>query len=249
MPLTECTLEQRTAKDASFATTHWSTVLLTGQTGSPQAEAALAKLCQTYWYPLYVFVRRQGHSPEDAEDLVQGFFARVLEKDYLKGADPAKGKFRSFLLMMLKRYMANEWDRANRQKRGSGQTIISLDADTTELRYQTELADEMTPERAFERQWALTLLQQVLEGLETEYRGAGRAQLFEALKALLSGGKADCSYAEIGQRLGTTEGTVKVTVHRLRRRYRQLLKQEIAHTVSGPEEVEEEIRELFAVLG
>jgi RNA polymerase sigma factor (sigma-70 family) len=215
---------------------------------SPQAEEALAKLCQTYWYPLYVFIRRQGHSPEDAQDLVQGFFAQAVQKGYFKDADQAKGKFRSFLLLALKGFMANEWDRANRLKRGGGQEIISLDAEQTENRYLAEPADPMSPEKAYERQWALTLLEQVLQRLGQEFASGGKAVIFDALKSCLSGEKSAKSYAEIGAKLGMTEGTVKVTVHRLRQRYRELLREEIARTVDTPEAVEDEIRELFAAL-
>jgi len=183
-----------------FKTTHWTVVLDASRGDATQTREALAKLCQTYWYPLYVFIRRQRHSSEDAEDLVQGFFARLLEKNYVREADRDKGKFRSFLLMALERFMANEWDRANRQKRGGGREIISLDG--METRYRAEPADEMTPERAFERRWAMTLLEQVLTRLEGEFSGTDKARLFDELKIFLSGEKSESSYAEIGQRLG-----------------------------------------------
>jgi RNA polymerase sigma-70 factor (ECF subfamily) len=235
-------------KDASFATTHWSVVLLAGNPESPQATAALGRLCRAYWYPLYVFVRRQGHTPEDAQDLVQGFFERVLEKNYFQEANREKGKFRSFLLMTLKRFMANEWDRANRLKRGGGHEILSLDAQTTESRYLAERADEMSPEKAFERQWALALLQQVMDRLEAEYVSTAKGKIFAELRVLLSGEKAGHSYAEIGQRLGMSEGAVKVAVHWLRQRYRELLRLEIGRTVDSPEAIDEEARYLFATL-
>jgi len=235
-------------KRVSFPPTHWSAVLSAGQPGSSEAAAALARLCQMYWYPLYVFVRRQGHNSNDAQDLVQGFFAQVLEKNYIGDADPAKGRFRSFLLLALKRFMANESDRSHRQKRGGGHEIISLDEEKTESRYRAEPADEMSPEKAFDRRWAMTMLQQVMARLEAEFADSDRACLFAELKVFLGGEERANSYAEIAQRLRTTEGTVKVTVHRLRQRYRELLRLEIASTVDGPEAIDDKICELFAAL-
>ena len=213
---------------------------------SSQSDAALARLCQAYWYPLYVFIRRQGQASEDAQDLVQGFFARLLEKDYLKGADQEKGKFRSFLLLAFKRFSANEWDRANRLKRGGGAEIVSLDAET-ESRYLAEPVDDLSPEKAYERQWALTLIEQAVKRLEAEYSSAGKAALFDELSICVSGEKPRDSYAEIGRRLGTSEGTVKVMVHHLRQRYRQLLREEIANTVANSEEIEQEVQHLMTV--
>jgi len=238
---------QTAATSECFEATQWSVVVSAGNQESPQAQQALAKLCQAYWYPLYVFVRRQGQRPEDAQDLVQGFFAKVIEKNYLADAEREKGRFRSFLLLALKRYMANEWDHARREKRGGGKEIISLDEQNTEMRYKTEPADEMSPEKAFERQWALTLLQQVLDRLSSEFTTAGKTALFEELKVFLNGGKSG-SYAEAGVRLGMSEGAIKVAVHRLRLRYRELLKLEIANTVSSPEAIQDEIHNLFAAL-
>jgi len=231
-----------------FGTTHWSVVVRAGDPSAPNADIALAKLCETYWYPLYVFTRRLGQSPEDSQDLVQGFFARLLEKNYLRQADQQKGKFRSFLLIAFKRYMANEWYRANRLKRGGGQNVLSLDQESTEHRYLAEPADHMTPDKAFERQWASTLLDQVMSQLEAEHIAAGKKILFGELKAALGGGHRG-SYAEIAMRLGTSEGAVKVAVHRIRHRYRELLRVEIANTVSTPEEIDDEIAYLFAALG
>jgi RNA polymerase sigma factor (sigma-70 family) len=230
-----------------FEATHWSVVVSAGRQESPQAHQALGKLCQTYWYPLYVFVRRQGQHPEDAKDLVQGFFAKVIEKNYVADAEREKGRFRSFLLLTLKRYMANEWDHANREKRGGGKEIISLDAQTTEMRFKTEPADEMSPEKAYERQWALTLLHQVLDRLSAELHAAGKGRVFEELKVFLNGEKGG-SYVEVGARLGMSESAIKVAVHRLRLRYRELLKLEIANTVSGPDAIKDEINNLFAAL-
>jgi RNA polymerase sigma-70 factor (ECF subfamily) len=231
-----------------FKTTHWSMVQQAGAGDSPQASAALAKLCQVYWYPLYVFVRRQGHQREDAQDLVQGFFAKVLEKNYLQGLDQDKGRFRSFLLIALKRYMANEWDRLNRQRRGGGCQVISLDAQDTEHRFLAQPFDELSPEIAYQRQWAATTLGQVLGRLAGEYDAAGRSQLFVELRGQLSGEKATGGYAELGRRIGMSESSIKTAVHRMRRRFLELLRLEIANTVSGRDEVDEEIRCLFASL-
>lgn len=231
-----------------FLTTHWSVVLAAADTSSPQAPQALATLCQAYWYPLYAFVRRQGHSPHDAQDLTQAFFARLLEKGYLKDVDRQRGRFRSFLLASLKHFLANQWDRARALKRGGGQQVISLDERDAESRYALEPKDEQSADRLYERRWALLLLERVLGRLKQEFVSAGKAGLFEALKGVLSAGSGALPYAEVAARLGTSEAAVKVAVHRLRRRYRELLRAEIAQTVASPAEVEDEIRYLFAVL-
>ena len=232
--------------DASFAPTQWSVVLQAGQVGSAQSEAALARLCQAYWFPLYSYVRRIGHSAEDAQDLTQEFFPRLLEKNYIGAAESEKGKFRSFLLVALKRFLANEWDRANSQKRGGGQRLISLDLEETETRYRAEPADLMTPEVVFQRRWVVTLLGRVLERLENELAADGKGKLFAALKVFLIGEHGDISYAEVAGRVQMTEGALRVTVHRLRQRYRELLRAEIASTVASPDQVDDEIRSLFA---
>jgi RNA polymerase sigma factor (sigma-70 family) len=224
--------------DGWFHTTHWSAVLSAGQVQSTQAQTALAKLCQTYWYALYVFVRREGQSHENAQDLVQGFFAKAIEKNFVGAADAEKGRFRSFLLLALKRYMANEWDHARREKRGGAVEVISLDAQDTEQRYKGEPAVEMSPGKAFERQWALTLLQLVLGRLSAEFSGPRKTKVFEELKVFLNGEKGG-SYAEIGARLGMSESAIKVSVHRLRQRYRELLRLEIANTVNSPEAIDD----------
>jgi RNA polymerase sigma-70 factor (ECF subfamily) len=213
----------------------------------PQAQAALEQLCRTYWYPLYVFVRRQGRSVADGEDLVQGFFAKFIEKNYLAGVEREKGRFRSFLLMAFKRYAANEWDRDRREKRGGGRGVVSLDGPDTELRYSIEATQAASPEQAYERQWALTLLDQVLNRLEAELDLPGKRNIFGALKMFLNGEKG-ASYAEVGAKLGMSEGAVKVAVHRLRQRYRDLLRLEIANTVGDPGSVEDEMRHLLAAL-
>lgn len=231
-----------------FATTHWSVVRAAGRSDSTRARAALETLCRAYWYPLYAFVRRLGHTPHDAEDVVQAFFALCLEKNYLAAVEQAKGRFRSFLLIALKRFLANEWDKARARKRGGGARPISLDALTAEQRYAIEPADHLSADRLYERRWALTLLDTVLARLREEQAAAGRLEDFDLLKDSLTAGERATAYAELAGRLKTSEGAVKVAVHRLRRRYRELLEAEIANTVSSPEEVIEERRYLFSVL-
>ena len=231
-----------------FATTHWSVVLTAQRTDTTRAQAALAKLCQTYWYPLYAFVRRQGHSPPDSQDLTQEFFARLLAKNYLAGVAPEKGNFRSFLLASLKHFLANEWDRAHAAKRGAGQTMISLDDTEAEERYRLEPVDNMTADKLFDRRWVMTLLEQVMARLRFEYAQNGNANLYEKLKDCLGGSRASAPYAQLAAELRMSEGAVKVAVHRLRARYRELLREEIAQTVTTQGEVDEEIRHLFSLL-
>ncbi|HKQ40482.1 MAG TPA: RNA polymerase sigma factor [Verrucomicrobiae bacterium] len=226
-----------------FLTTHWSVVLNARAADPNTAHDALESLCGAYWYPLYAFVRRLGHSPHDAEDLIQGFFAQCIEKDYLRAADQEKGRFRSFLLIALKRFLANEWDRARTRKRGGDRQIISLDA---EERYAAEPAESLSPDKLFERRWALTLLENVLEKLKGEQADAGRLAIFTELQPVLT--TRGTPYAELAQRLGLSESAVKVAVHRLRQRYRELLEKEIANTVSSPSDIEEERRYLLRVL-
>jgi DNA-directed RNA polymerase specialized sigma24 family protein len=199
MTVTDSKTTGAAAEDARFQTTHWSMVLGARASDSEAASRALARLCQIYWYPLYVFVRRQGQTAEDAQDLVQGFFAKALEKDYFRQAEQEKGKFRSFLLLALKRYMANEWAKANRLKRGGCQETLSFDVTETETRYREEPADTETPEKAYERRWAETLLEQVVERLETEFSALGKARVFEKLQPLLGGDRTDRSYADVGR--------------------------------------------------
>ena len=234
---------------ASFRTTHWSIVLAAANQASPNSQEALARLCETYWYPLYAYARRRGHGPPEAEDLTQEFFSRLLEKEYLAGITQEGGKFRSFLLTALKRFLANQWERAQAQKRGGGITIASVNETDAESRYQVEPADEATPEQLFERRWALTLLDQVFHRLQGEYRSSGKTELFDRLQVFLSGDQRLIPYAEVGTSLGMSEGAVKVAVHRLRKRYGELLREEIAQTVSSPQEVDEELRYLVAALG
>ena len=231
-----------------FVTTHWSVVMAAGRGDSTRARAALEKLCKNYWYPLYAFVRRLGHSAHDAEDLVQSFFAVCLEKNYLGAADETKGRFRSFLLLALKRFLANEWDKSQALKRGGAQITISLDTLIAEQRYALEPAEPLTADKLFERRWALTLLDQVVFRLRDEHSAAGKSEQFEQLKECITAAGRGTPYAELATRLGTSEGAIKVMVHRLRRRYRELLEAEIANTVSSPEEIEAERRHLLAAL-
>jgi RNA polymerase sigma factor (sigma-70 family) len=229
----------------SFPTTLWAVVLHAGRDEPAQARAALAQLCQAYWYPLYSFVRRRGYSPHDAEDLTQAFFAQLLEKGGLERVDPELGRFRTFLLASLKNFLANDWDRAHARKRGGGQKIVSLDEKSAEARYQLEPSHDMTPERHFERQWAMTLLDKVLDALHNEYHAEGKGDLFEERKLAFIGQPG--TYAGMAARLRRSEGAIKVAVHRLRHRYRELMRARIAETV-GAGDVEDELRHLLAVL-
>jgi RNA polymerase sigma-70 factor (ECF subfamily) len=233
---------------AHFGRTHWSVVAAARGDDSPGAQAALEKLCRVYWLPIYAFVRRQGHSPHDAQDLTQEFFARLLEKNFLSGADRSKGKFRSFLLGALKHFLANERDRAGAQKRGGANTFIPMDAGVAETACRTEPTDPSSADKVFERRWALALLDQVLRRLRGEYVRHGKEELFEQLKPVLTETSRATRYADIAVRLGSSEGAVKVAVHRLRQRYRELLRAEIAETVAGEAEIDDEIRSLFAAL-
>ena len=242
------TTGNKTPRQPVFVTTHWSLVVSAGRNDTPHARNALENLCRTYWFPIYAFVRRQGHGPHDAQDLTQEFFVRLLEKKYLADVDPAKGRFRSFLLASLKHFLANEWDKTKAQKRGGGQILIPIDVAAAETSCGIEPADYRTAETIFEQRWALTLLEQVLRRLRAEYVRDDKENLFEQLKPTLTEASRAVRYAEIATRLGTTEGAVKVAVHRLRQRYREVLRAEIADTVASPGEVEDEIRNLFAAL-
>ncbi len=230
-----------------FVTTHWSMVLAAGGE-SVQSQDALAKLCQVYWYPLYSYVRRRGQSSEDAQDLTQEFFSRLLQRNWLSRADPGKGRFRSFLLGSMNHFLSDEWDKARAQKRGGGVAPLPLEFNTAEDRFSREPADNTTPEQSFERRWALALLEEVLGWLRAEYEAEGRAELFAALHPCLIGDRTAQPYAELAVKLNVSEGTVKAAAHRLRQRYRQLLRDEIANTIAEPGEVDEELRHLFAVL-
>lgn len=229
-----------------FATTHWTVVVAAGGRSAPQADEALAELCRTYWYPLYAYVRRRGTSRQDAEDLTQGFFARFLERNYLDGLSSEKGRFRAFLLAALKHFLANEWDRAGRLKRGGGEAPLSLDWQSADTRYQIDPADQLSPDRLYDRAWAVTLLERVILRLRAENVAEGKAAtLFEELKPFLMVGKKAIPYSRAAAALGLTEGAVRVAVHRLRRRYRELLRAEIAETLSDPAQVDEEMRTLL----
>ena len=220
-----------------------------GRRSSPNGRKALAKLCATYWYPLYAFVRRQGHAVDDAQDLTQEFFSRLLEKNYVAAADQTRGKFRSFLLASLKHFLANEWRRGAAQKRGGKSAALPLDLDAGESRYSLEPSHELTAEKIFERRWAMALLELTLAKLREEYSGGDKLKLFDRLKAYLGGDRASVPYRQLADELGLSEGAVKVAVHRMRRRCRELLRAEIAQTVAGPEEVDEELRDLFKAVG
>ncbi len=219
-----------------------------GQNQSAEAEAALEKLCRTYWPPLYAYIRRQGHSPHDAQDLTQGFFGMLCEKNFAGMADREKGRFRSFLLAILKHFLSDEQDRANAAKRGGGKTIISLDEHMGEDFAALEPASDLTPEKEFQKNWAITLLRQALVKLREESTTAGKDAIFDELKPFLEGESKSGEYAAVAARLGMSSNSVAVTVHRLRQRYRELVRAEIANTVGAPEEIEDELRHLFAVL-
>jgi RNA polymerase sigma-70 factor (ECF subfamily) len=232
---------------AHFATTHWTVVLTAGGGDSTRAREALASLCQTYWYPLYAYVRRRGYGAADAEDLTQGFFTRLLELDSLADVRRERGKFRSFLLGSLNHYMTDEWRRASAAKRDIRRTI-PLDPQAAETRYGHEPEDPASPERLFERQWALALLEIVVRRLREEYEAAGKGPLFMALRFAITGDRSAVPYVELAGQLEINEPAVRVAVHRLRRRYRQVLRDEIAQTVASPQGVEDELRSLMAAL-
>ncbi len=233
---------------AVFATTRWSVVLAAGHNDTTHARAALEKLCRAYWYPLYAYVRRRGHSPEDAQDLTQEFFTQLLERQSLAGADPNLGRFRSFLLGSMNHFLANEWKKSQTIKRGGGHQLLSLDWAAAEDRFDLEPADHSTPDKLFDKQWALALLDEVLNRLELEYQAEGKADLFAALKQTLMGSRETQPYAELAARLAMNESAVKVAVHRLRKRYRELIRDEIAGTLDPSRDIEAEMRHLFSAL-
>ncbi len=232
-----------------FATTRWSVVVAAGHSEDPFHGAALSELCQNYWHPVYAFVRRRGYDAVESQDLTQGFFERLLAKKTLSAAEPERGRFRNFLLASVKNFLANEWDREQAQKRGGGKARLSLDFETAEATYGRSLSEQETPETIFERQWALTLLGTVLERLGDEMVRAGNEERFALLKPYLTGGGAHPSYKRVAKELDLSETAVKVAVHRMRRRFGSLLREEVAQTVAPPEDVEPEIRSLFAALG
>jgi len=232
----------------AFVTTHWSVVVAAARSDTTTAQAALARLCETYWYPLYAYVRRRGYGPEDAQDLTQEFFARLLAHHWVADADRARGRFRTFLLTALSRFLANEWDRRQTQKRGGGVAPLSLDTDLAEGRYQRDAALEMTPDRLYDRQWAMTLLDRALTRLRHEYEQSGKTAEFNALSPLLTAERGAIPYAATATNLGVSDAAARQAVHRLRKRFRDVFRQEIAQTLAAPEEVEEEIRHLLAAL-
>ncbi len=241
--------DAHSASADDFTTTQWSLVLAAGQRGSAEAEHALAVLCQRYWFPLYAFARRRVTEVHEAQDLTQEFFVRLLEKNSLAAASPERGRFRSFLLASLKNFLANEWDRTTAQKRGGDRQCLSLDWEAGESRLSFEPSHSDTPERGFERQWALTLLDNVVRRLQDEFAAVGKSRQFELLKETLTGGRAALDYVAVANDLAISEEAARQAVHRLRKRYRELLRDEVAATVETPDEVEDEIGRLFQALG
>ena len=231
-----------------FHTTHWSLVVAAGFQGTSNADEALSLLCQHYWPPLYAYVRRAGYSLHDAQELTQEFFARLLDKNYLRVADPERGRFRSFLLATLKHFLANERKASRAEKRGGGRPHLSLDFSAAEAAYCAEPIDTFTAERLFDRRWAILLLDAVLVRLENEFTARGKQEHFQHLKPLLTADRDARSYQQVAESLGANQATVKMTVHRLRRRYRELLRQEIAQTVADPCDVDDELKQLFEIL-
>lgn len=243
-------LTRSAARDAGvFASTHWSVVRRAGTATTVESMAALDRLCRQYWQPLYYFVRRRGYNEPDAQDLTQGFFARLLEKGSIGLADQARGRFRTFLLTAMQNYLANEWDRANRQKRGGGQPSVSLDhPEIAEAGYQMLPPDTASPDQLYERRLAQAVLEAVLRRLREEFDGRGGRGKFDVLKEFLFSDRGEVSYAETAARLGLSESAAKSAIYRLRQRYGELFAEEIAQTVERPEEINDEIRHLLAVL-
>jgi RNA polymerase sigma factor (sigma-70 family) len=231
---------------AQFPTTHWSQVVAAGKAATPEARGALAALCAAYWYPLYAFVRRRGHDSHSAEDIVQGFFTLLMEKDGLTSVDRAKGRFRSFLVAACSHFLANRLDFERTLKRGRGHVTVPIDRLEAESRYVREPVHELTPDRLFERRWATTLLDRVLARLEVEMKTSGKERLFEVLQPALLGSSERLAYSNVAAVLGCTEGAARGAAHRLRARYRALLREEVARTIDDPSAVDDEIRDLFA---
>jgi RNA polymerase sigma-70 factor (ECF subfamily) len=241
--------DERAGGAANFNTTHWTMVLAcSDENDSARAQQALANLFQTYWYPLYAYVRRRGHSEHDAEDLVQAFCLHLQEKHAIGKADPNRGKFRTFLLSSLKNFLSHERDRARAQKRGGGRELIQLDAEEAQTRYALEPADNVTPETIFERRWAHALLEQTVSGLRADFTLRGKERLFDGLSPFLTSDLHETSYQNAADQLGLPLSAIKTTVHRLRRDYRTKLREEISHTVSSPDEIDEELQYLRKVL-
>jgi DNA-directed RNA polymerase specialized sigma24 family protein len=238
----------RGAQASNFPTTSWSLVVAAAANLTPDSRASLATLCKVYWPPIYTFIRRNGYDIDQAQDLTQAFFAAMLEKNYLGDADRERGRFRTFLLTAVKHFLANEWDRAHALKRGGGQIAIPINPVEAETWYMPEAVEERTPESLFERRWALSLLGQVMAKLRVEFAGMGKAEYFDKLSPLLDGEPASQSYETLAAELGASAGALRVSVYRMRRGYRDLLRAEIAETVSTPAEINDEIRFLLAAL-
>ena len=245
----DATNDRNQDSSAGFTQTHWSVVLAAGDNSSPEGFAALDKLCHAYWFPLYAYVRRCGETPEDAKDLTQEFFGRLLEKNWLRAVNPQRGRFRWFLLASLKHFLSNEWDRARTQKRGGGRRPIYLDELSPEERYSLEPTDSLSADKVYDRTWALTLLEKTRARLGDEFTAAGRVERFAMLERFLPGEQSSSTYAEIATRLSVAEGTVKSDVSRLRRRYGELLREELVQTLGSVTDLDDELRHLFEALG
>lgn len=237
--------DQERARADIFATTHWTVVVAAGKRSTPQSERALEELCRAYWFPLYVYVRRRGYLKEDAEDLTQKFFARLLKKNDFASLNSERGRFRAFLLASLKHFLANEWDKSQRQKRGGGISHLSLDCQSADTKFQGIAASEPGPDQIFDREWALALLAKVIERLQQENDVGGNGRQFAQLKAYLTTESPQTSYREVARNLNLEETAVRVAAHRLRKRYRQLLRDEISQTLVNPADLKEEMRVLF----
>jgi RNA polymerase sigma factor (sigma-70 family) len=231
-----------------FLTTRWSVVLAARSARTTDASHALESLCRTYWHPLYAYARRRGHSPQDAEDLTQGFFEKLLEKSWLAAVEQERGRFRQFLLMAFKRFLVNEHDHAQRLKRGGGAHAVPLDTVLGEKLYREETSPSASADEVYDRRWALSLLDSTLSRLRSEFESSGRAREFDILKPQLTAPRGNVPYAEIALELQTTDGAARVAVHRLRKRFREIFREEIAHTVESPAELEDELRHLITVL-
>lgn len=228
-----------------LSTTQWSSIILLKDLKNPEAQIALANLFKKYWTPLYIYVRRKGYNVEDSQDLVQGFFTDLIEKEYLKKADKEKGRFRSFLLSSMNHYLINEWDKKKALKRGGDKIILSLDFEEAEGNYKKEPSSSLSPDKIYERQWVVSLLNMVLDKLKQEFTENGKEQVYEEIKGCMTYEDTDTTYSEIAQKLGMSEGAIKVTIHRARKRFKELLHNEIMQTVANPNEIDDEIRYLF----
>ncbi|TWU42373.1 RNA polymerase sigma factor [Novipirellula artificiosorum] len=231
-----------------FATTHWSVVLSAKQGSESQVHEALETLCQTYWYALYAYVRRSDYASHDAEELTQEFLTRLVQRDFLGSVEPQRGRFRSFLLAAMKHFLSHERERAKALKRGGGRGVLSLDFHRAEKDYRSEPVDAMTPQRLFDRRWALTILENAMTVLQERYAASGKSDLFVKLQPCLTQASDSPSYRVIANELSLSEGAVKVAVHRLKRDYRRLLKQQVSQTLENPDDVEDELRDLFAAI-